>query len=222
MRDVLNPNGIKLYLEDIEQNKGLIKNGAYNTSNEGIRILYVSLLLENTIGLYSTGCTKEEVKSSLIEAINAFADLFKFDNGYGDCDTMIWLLSLGLLCEIELTTFNKICEVLRRDKVKDALIEKIIIHKLGSWHTNTATVIQKHPYEKALSLNSTSDIKYYLDKVWYKGHSDAAWHEIHKVAKANSYFGYWAWETAAIVKIKGIDDSSLKDQLYYPYDAVHW
>ncbi len=32
----------------------------------------------------------------------------------------------------------------------------------------------------------------------------------------------WAWETAAIVKLKGIDDSILKDQLYYPYDAAHW
>jgi hypothetical protein len=168
------------------------------------------------------GGSKNEVSSALIEAIAAFKDLHKFEADYGQYDISIWLLSLGLLCEIELSEFDKICQVLRRDKVKDALIEKIIIHKLGSWHTNTATVIQKHPYEKALSLNSTSDIKYYLDKVWYKGHSDAAWQDIHKSKKVNHYFGYWAWETAAIVKIKGIDDSSLKDQLYYPYDAVHW
>lgn len=32
----------------------------------------------------------------------------------------------------------------------------------------------------------------------------------------------WAWETVAIVKLKGIDDSSLREQKYYPYDAVHW
>jgi hypothetical protein len=51
---------------------------------------------------------------------------------------------------------------------------------------------------------------------------DDYWIDLHKSKQANNYFGYWAWEVAAIVKIKGIDDSSLKTHKYYPYDAVHW
>jgi hypothetical protein len=61
-----------------------------------------------------------------------------------------------------------------------------------------------------------------LEKVWYQGHSDAAWHSTHLNKAVNCYSGYWAWEVAALVKIKGIDDASLKNQKYYSFDAVHW
>ena len=35
-------------------------------------------------------------------------------------------------------------------------------------------------------------------------------------------FGYWSFESGALVKILGLDDSSLKEVQYYPYDMVHW
>jgi len=39
----------------------------------------------------------------------------------------------------------------------------------------------------------------------------------------NSHFlGFWAWEVALIVKFLGIDDSSFKDNDFYPYDLVHF
>ena len=37
-----------------------------------------------------------------------------------------------------------------------------------------------------------------------------------------TYYGYWSNETAAAVKILGIDDSCLKNQQYYPYDLAHF
>lgn len=43
------------------------------------------------------------------------------------------------------------------------------------------------------------------------------------VAGMNNHFkGYWAWEAALVVKFFGIDDSSFKDNEYYPYDLVHY
>ncbi len=38
----------------------------------------------------------------------------------------------------------------------------------------------------------------------------------------NLYTGYWSFEVGAVAKILGIDDSSLKDVKYYPYDLVHF
>jgi hypothetical protein len=35
-------------------------------------------------------------------------------------------------------------------------------------------------------------------------------------------FGYWSFENGALVKILGLDDSSLKEVQYYLYDMVHW
>jgi hypothetical protein len=56
---------------------------------------------------------------------------------------------------------------------------------------------------------------------WYKGHSDTGWYNDHK-SKWNIHFGYWSFESGALVKILGLDDNSLKNQQYYPYDMVHW
>ncbi len=36
----------------------------------------------------------------------------------------------------------------------------------------------------------------------------------------NLICGYWSFETAAIVKILGLDDTSLKDNNHYPYDLA--
>ena len=75
-------------------------------------------------------------------------------------------------------------------------------------------------WTKQLGLN-TEDIKAYLEKQWYKGHCDVAWYDTHK-SDQMTYYGYWSNETAAAVKILGIDDSCLKNQQYYPYDLAHF
>lgn len=178
--------------------------------------------LQKTIAHYSVGDTKELVTSSLMVAIDAFPDGFEFDDGYGDYDNMIWMICLSILCEINEREFSKITSVLKRDGANDMLLSFLIQSKDPDWPSSRNPVIQEHPYASAVNLNSANDIKYYLDRVWYQGHSDAFWHDMHKNKRVNNYFGYWAWEAAAIAKIKGIDDSSLKKQKYYPYDAVHW
>ena len=38
----------------------------------------------------------------------------------------------------------------------------------------------------------------------------------------NLYFCYWSFEVGAVAKILSINDSGLKDVLYYPYDLVHY
>ncbi len=171
---------------------------------------------------YSNGANKDVVKQAILECIPAFEDSFQYVKGYGQYDEMTWLLSMAILCDIELEYFNRITAILKRDSVNDTLLSTLIRYKDSTWQTSTANVLQQHPYAKAPNLQSASEIKYYLDKVWYQGHSDAAWHDTHLNTKVNCYAGYWAWEAAALAKIRGIDDSTLKNQKYYPYDAVHW
>ena len=60
----------------------------------------------------------------------------------------------------------------------------------------------------------------YLKKEWYRGHSDLSWHDDHKYGI--NHDGYWCFESGALVKVLGLDDSSLKGLPYYPYDMVHW
>ena len=38
----------------------------------------------------------------------------------------------------------------------------------------------------------------------------------------DNYQGFWAWEVALVVKFFGIDDSSFRDNEFYPHDLVHF
>jgi hypothetical protein len=63
-------------------------------------------------------------------------------------------------------------------------------------------------------------LKEYLKKYWYKNHSDTYWYNNHN-SKYNTYFGYWSFESAAIVKIKKMGNNIFKDIKYYPYDFIN-
>lgn len=70
-------------------------------------------------------------------------------------------------------------------------------------------------------ISSVKRLKKYLSQEWYRGHSGYGWHNIHKI-NIFAHSGYWSFESGALVKILGLDDSSLKEVQYYPYDMVHW
>lgn len=212
-------NEIDAALPDIIQ--AIKSNPRPDRVNSLKRFLY-SVYINKTIAHYSVGDDKEIVKKALLEAIPAFEDGFVFDDGYGDYDTMVWMVSLAILCDIEIEDFKRITRIIARDKGDDKLLNMLISHQQPDWNGRNQLYIQKYPYSFSDGISDAAGIKKYLDKHWYQGHSDAYWHNLHKNTEVNNYFGYWAWEVAAIAKIKGIDDSSLKTQKYYPYDAVHW
>jgi hypothetical protein len=146
-------------------------------------------------------------------------------------DHMLWMLALGYLLDVNEKDFRQLVEVIDRDKVKDNLFEFIIRAKLRDRmpiqeesyceyfgvpevFSKLRSAIKEDDKQKAQQL-----IKTFLDKDWYTNHKDAGWYNNHK-SKHDSYFGYWSFETAAVVKIMGLDDSSFRDCQYYPKDLV--
>ncbi|HEY8934011.1 MAG TPA: PoNe immunity protein domain-containing protein [Cyclobacteriaceae bacterium] len=142
-------------------------------------------------------------------------------------DEMLWMLSLGYLLNVPDEDFKKLVEVIDRDKVKDKLYEFIISAKLKDRHpileegyhdffgvpetfSKLREAIQEPDKTKASKL-----IHDFLKKDWYKNHKDAGWYDSHK-SKHDTYFGYWSFESAAVVKIMGLDDNSFRDNQYYP------
>ncbi len=229
MRDIFKPDGlracIKEITEEIPEYKKDIKQENRNNIKQGLKRMLLAIHIQKTIAHYSVGDDKETVKASLLETITAFEDGFEwkgFRYSYGGYDTMIWLISLGILCDIALADFKRITTILKRDGANDKLLSKLIRYKDPGWQNSNKPVIQEHPYAWAVNIKTAADIKYYLNKKWYQGHSDAYWHGLHKNTRVNNYFGYWSWESGALAKIENIDDSSLQNQKYYPYDAVHW
>jgi hypothetical protein len=196
---------------------------------KSLRFFLFSSLLERTIAYYSSEVSKETVTQSLLETITVFEEGFKwegFDKSYGMYDQIIWILSLGILCEINNDDFKRIVAVLKRDNATDRLIKTLVNYRLPNEMDGTS-YIQKSPYADLDMLvtgvnTSVSFITNYLDKKWYQGHDDAPWYDSHKRTKVNTYFGYWAWEVGALAKIFNINDKELENQKYYPYRAVHW
>jgi hypothetical protein len=229
MRDQIKNEGLKALTKELEDAINEFNKDIKSSNNEifirRAKVALVSMSVQKTIALYSSGKSKEEVKNSMLQALEIFNDYFKWlgvEMGYGDYDYMVWMVSLGILCDIDLEDFKRITAVIQRDGAQDKLLDFIIKSKQEDWVGNNDSYLQEIPYAETANIASAEDIQYYLDKVWYQGHDEAYWHDLHKNTKANRYFGYWAWEVAAIAKIKGIDDVILKDHKYYPYDSVHW
>ncbi|NBA87266.1 DUF1911 domain-containing protein [Emticicia sp. CRIBPO] len=145
---------------------------------------------------------------------------------------MLRLLSWGYLLNIDDAHFRKLVEILDEDKVKDSLIEFIIHAKIKdrepikeeSWQKYLA--IPKAFEKLRLAIKETEEatainlMKEFITKDWYKGHKDCGWYNSHKLS-FQLYSGYWSFETAAVVKIMQLDDSSFINCQYYPKDLVH-
>lgn len=141
-------------------------------------------------------------------------------------DDMIWLLSLGYLLNVPEKQFNKLVVVIDEDQIRDKLFEFIISAKIPS-----RQVMQNESFKwklfgklrKAIEVTDRDQaamlVKQFLEDDWYKEHKNATWYESHK-SKFDIYSGYWSFETAAIVKILNLDDSSFKANKYYPRDLV--
>lgn len=152
--------------------------------------------------------------------------------GLSGYDEMLWMLSLGYLLGVSNDDFKKLVEVIDRDGVKDYLFEFIMRAKLTDRPPIAEESYQEffgvpQTFEKLRQAITETDktkaeklVKEFITKDWYKNHKDAGWYNSHK-SKHDTYFGYWSFETAAVVKIMGLDDSSFIDCQYYPKDLVH-
>lgn len=200
--------------------------------------------LYKTIAKYSAGYKIDELKEDLLQSIDlcyqSWDDEWKLKDKNGKVyeqyilsayDEMLWMLSLAFLIKIPDSEFHKLVEVIDRDRIKDLLFEFIISSKIKSRlpisnesykeHFHVPKVFEKlrnaiQENEKSISAKLIRD---FIIKDWYKNHKSAGWHNSHK-SPQNTYFGYWSFETAAIVKIIGINDEQINSSKYFPFDLL--
>jgi len=58
----------------------------------------------------------------------------------------------------------------------------------------------------------------YCDQ-WYEAFEQAPWHDSH--LDGESYFGYWAFEAAAVAYLYGLDDSAV-EHMVFPRDLLEY
>ena len=202
--------------------------------------------LKKAILKYTFGEPIEEVKSEFKKVVNyanenwvglwtlkLSSDKFLKQYILSGYDEMISMLSLGYLLNIEESDFRKLVDLIDQDGVKDFLFEFIIRAKLKdrqpiaeeSYHE--FFVIPK-VFEKLRKAITETDktkteklVKEFITKDWYKNHKGQGWYDCHK-SKHDTYFGYWSFETAAVVKIMDINDENFHDCPYYPKELIEF
>mgnify|MGYP000148289515 FL=1 len=182
--------------------------------------------VNSIVTMYSMGEKLESIKSDYILTIKV---LKKCWTPYGYYVQMLWLLSIAIMLDYEDDIIQELYNMIENNGVKDHIYDILLNYKFSSHREVSKCVFDDIPYHAILDVTSLAQqdkslavqrLKKYLAKEWYRGHSDCAWYNDHKYGIIHD--GYWSFESGALVKVLGLDDSILKGQPYYPYDMVHW
>jgi len=216
----LNIEDIKYFEESIQTNKTV-----EDRIPSVIRKIF-KLALHTLIAKYSAGYEIYDLNNEFPKVIEYLVEGWDYEDHFLSLDdyiSLLWMLSIGTMLEIEPSHFDKIVSVVDKCQHKDFLYDTLISSQKEN---RTISDSEKYPNEfgflkKFFENKDVAELKNYLDKNWYKRMKPTYWFDNDK-NKNDVFFGYWSFESAAFVKILGLDDSTLKEQQYYPYDFVHW
>ena len=215
---------IKEWLQELDQlNQGI--NPYKRPIEEVIRLTKEDISIyqeKKMIATYTAGYPIEKFKEEYLIFVDSLVPVWHSNSGY---DEMLWALSIGVLLEIDETTFDKLVDLVKKDDPEDYLIDYLIQSRHPEWKIRinynfprpygfTRKIIEEENSEKAVSL-----LKEYLTKKWYQGSRDEGWYDLHK-RNIDNYYGYWSFESGALCKIKGLDYKQLEGFSYFPYDLV--
>lgn len=228
-------------LELIEGTKLSIINGEVPPDNVlNCKHMIFSDRLERLVSLYSSGSDmvilEQEFKTCLELMKDGWHDsVVKFHHRrppvyldqywYSDYIYMIWMLSFGILLDVPDQDFDQLIQYLDRGKINDCLFNFLVNYR----RTRDFEACEKLKYKPYSNLykviyeediaNAEKNLLSYL-KSWYKGSRNAYWHDNHLNDRNNLYFGYWSFESAAIVKILGLNKEKFKSCEYFPIDLL--
>jgi hypothetical protein len=232
MRDIIKcKEYFREFIEEQEEIIETIQNTMYERkkvagdNDKGVKnglLMLVTNYKSYLIALYSAGETIKNVKTIFEIAVQVAEQIWDDDNSYVD---LLWFVSLGVMLDVEDETVENLKSMVIKHKVNDKLINYLMNSLDNTW-TLSGTYFMNEPYlfwESVLENDKKdeiiSKINDYLVNKWYDAHKDMSWYNTHK---NSNYFGYWSFESGAIVKLIGLDDSPLKGVMYYPYDLAHY
>ncbi len=196
--------------------------------------------LEILIAKYSAGSLPDELIEDYRTTIQLMSDgwedsVVKLKLGSKTLDQyilnqycyMVWMLSLGILLNVAKSERTILKDLIVKGGIKDEfvlfLLESLTKDQLKIERSKTTY----KPFKNLLKSGECADIsendtkKYLLG--WFKNTKLMTWHNYSaSIDRAKYYYGYWSFESAAIVAINSLDDNSFRDNEYYPKDLVDY
>ena len=209
-----------IMFEDAVKKTALEKGELDRGTRNGYSILINSYEKEINL-LYSLGENLETIEECYKKLLFYYSKMW--DKKYGYIE-LVKVLSLGVLFKVNRSDIFELEQRLISEKFDDYLVNTLIKEIDSTWERE-GVEFEFEVYECLKQILDNDEIiacealKEYLQEKWYEIHRECAWYDSHKSSK-NVYYGYWSFEAGAIAKILNLDDSSLKDVPYYPYEFV--
>lgn len=78
---------------------------------------------KNMIATYTAGYSIEKFKEEYLTFVDSLVPVWHRNSGY---DAMLWALSIGIMLEIDETTFDLLVDLVKKDDPEDYLIDYLI------------------------------------------------------------------------------------------------
>ncbi|PWV47732.1 PoNe immunity protein domain-containing protein [Chitinophaga sp. S165] len=182
-----------------------------------------------------------ELEYSAGKQVDGLVDIYKrsldnyvkgWDKNDPTYEDLLNMVSWGILLDIPASDFRRLEQYIERADSEgpenwkpDALLWYLVRRRLNNAPSDIGATLFPAIYQPLFDItqlpkaDAENAVREYLGK-WYELRKGSPWFNTH--ARDKGYSGYWAWDVAAVVKVMGLDDSSFKDNPYYPYDIVHW
>lgn len=194
---------------------------ATDKGGDAIRIYGHQLF--HAIALYSSGAPLEEVRKHVKEAVACLSQdtaetKAKFAlNLPEQYYPALWGLSLSILFG------DPSPEFVQRGAGQDAVFDHLL-RLTGAMVAPVKQCLHPKPFQYLLNVlrapeSAPTELDAFL-KTWYAGMGQTPWHDTH-LRQDPAFFGYWAFEVAAVVKALNISDQAFSDNIFYPRDLVH-
>lgn len=211
----------KMQIAEAVENKqkGIQK---YPADNQSIILSSHEYCFKSGLGLmdamYSLGQSVESLIRHFNRAVDDLDKSYNRDdynpkNGmWGNYEALLEILSWGILLETDDDAMRKITDAIFYRNTDDALIDFLLSACNIGWqhHTTKYHVFNPYRFLQDIILAAQSDkaeasllLATYLKKKW---RSDDG----------------WSYESAAVTKVLGLDDSRLKNNRHYPYELAHY
>ena len=197
-----------------------------NPEDDGLEmrgsIILAGIYREKFIALYSSG---EEINNEMKEVYFKWLEKAEIvsNDEYSYVD-LLWLVSIAILLDLQEELSERLSAMAKKLKMNDGFIEYLL--NPSAENLKNLSFFMAKPYSEWGKIVTAPDhkkitlIKKYLTSKWYRSHDEEGWYDSH-LSNEDIYSGYWSFESGAMVKVLGLDDSELKDVPYYPYDLVH-
>lgn len=171
------------------------------------------------IAKYSKGDKLTELEKEYFELVSEWEEVWEPEY----YNKNLKMISLGVLFGADTGFAKKVKMMLEKSEINDWLLCYLLDSLDDEQKERGKELLFPKSFSNLQSVvfkeGKIQILKEYLSNDWYN--EDCGCYEAHK-SKQNIYYGYWSFEAGAVAKILNIDDSSLKDVPYYPYDLVHY